>query len=116
MIEPLDYLEKDETTLADPAKILNTVLIFLPFLIILYTVWSVWNTKVNFTSPWLPEYTAYYINGTLINLAFIQSGGIIPGLFLRVRSHYILSSGCIIAFILVANLLKNEVQFYSLFF
>lgn len=116
MIEPLDRNENSEIKLADPAKVLNTVLLFLPFVLILFAVWSVWNTKQSLSSPWLPEYTAYYMNGALINFAVIQSGGIIPALFLRWRKQYMLSSSCIILFIIAAMTLKQTLNFYPHFY
>lgn len=112
MIEPLDHKKKDDIKSSDPAKILNTVLLFLPFAIILYAIWSLWHDIENTASPWLPEYTPYYINGVLINFTILQSLGVLPALAFRFTRHYILSSAFIILFLLAASIFKHTLNLY----
>jgi hypothetical protein len=113
-LEPLDHIDGHHETM-NPARILNTVLIFLPFAVILFTVWSVWWTKANLPSPWLPEYTAYYMNGTLINLSVILSGSIIPAFLFRWGKYYILSSVCVVLFYLAATVMKHDLELFWYF-
>lgn len=116
MNEPLDKKLEETKVPSNGFKQLNTVLLSLSTVIVLFAYLSVWSTEMSMTSPWLPKYTAYYINGALINYAVIQLGGLIPALFLRVKKHYLISSVCIISFILAASILKNHVKIYEQFF
>ena len=116
MNEPLDQKVNKAKVPSDGFKQLDTVLLSLSVVIVLFAYLSVWSTEMSMTSPWLPKYTAYYLNGALINYAVIQLGGLIPALFLRVKKHYLISSVCIISFILAASILKNYVKIYEWFY
>lgn len=76
------------------------------------TILVVMNSEEN---PLLPHYLPYYTHGSLINFTIIQLGGLPPGLFLRLRKKYTLSSICLGLFILVALLFMNRAEFYLLF-
>ena len=116
MNELLDQNTNKTKTQSNGSKPLNTVLLVLSIVVVLFTYLHVWNTKASLSSPWLPKYTAYYMNSALINYATIQFGGFVPALFLRIRKHYVLSSICMLAFLLAATILKNSVEIYKQFY
>ena len=116
MNELLDQKNNTAKVLSAGFKQLNAVLLILSIVIVLFTFLRIWETNMTMSSPWLPKYTSYYIHSALINYAVIQFGGFIPALFLRIRKQYVISSMCIIAFVLAASILKYSVKIYEQFY
>jgi len=97
-------------------NLLPPLLICLSFGIVAYTIITVRHDVLYPVSPWLPEYTPYYIHSLLINFCVLQFIGIVPALYLRWKKKYALSSYFMFGFIVVAKIFQNHVEFYKTIF
>ena len=96
-------------------KLLNTIVILLSLLVVSLIAWKIWGTK-NSTSPYLPQYTIYYVHSTLINFMVIVSVGILSGLVFRAMKHYATSSFVLLAFTVLAFVFDERVELYTYFY
>lgn len=98
------------------SKLINSIIIGVIIGIDLITIATLINAKANLESKFLPDYTIYYMNASLIHFALIQSTGVIPGLFLRARKNYFFSTYCLLAFFLAGIIFKDMVHLHKFFF
>lgn len=97
-------------------KTLNNVFILTALISCALLPLKIWWDLKSMPSPFLPKYTVFYINGSLINIACFLLGGLIPSVFLRWRKAYTKSTICLVLFFGVGYFLRFEVKIYEHFY
>lgn len=97
-------------------KKINLILIIVILVAFILLILKIWYDSKHMVSPFLPKYTVLYINGGRINVICFLLGGLIPGLFLRVRRKYLISTICIIMFFALGLILKDSLTIYESFY
>lgn len=96
-------------------RLINTLLFCLSLGMVPFTVIILYITKMNLDSPFLPNYTIYYMNAGLINFTLIQLMGVIPGFYLRIKGNNLFSTYCLLGFFFAGLILRNIIPLYQLF-
>lgn len=113
MTELLDKRDKQPDKCKHKYKLINSILIVTLISFLFFIIIKISNDWIYKESPFLPNYTIIYVNGILINYSVFLSFGLIPGLYLRSKGKYAISSYIIVVFIILGFLLKDVVKYYE---
>lgn len=94
---------------------LNLLLIALFLFIDLVAIFLVQQYKSQSLSSLLPSYIPILRHSGLINFCVIITAGLIPGVYLRIKKKYTISTLCLLGFFLIGLVLKDGVHYYKLF-
>jgi len=97
-------------------KMINFISIMLVLVSFILLAVKVWLDFKTITSPLLPKYVVIFKNGVSINVVCFLLAGLLPAIFLRVRKKYIISTFCILLFLIAGFLLKDSVKIYEHFY
>lgn len=113
-----DLLDQDRTPqkFALNHKRINTFLLLIPLLLIVFTISLVQYDRLLIVSPFVPKYIAIHANATLINYTVIQVLGLLPAIYLRFGKFYKRSTIALLVFMILGTIVKNWVAFHELFY
>jgi len=97
-------------------KMINFISIMLVLVSFILLATKVWLDFKLITLPILPKYTVIFKNGASINVVCFLLAGLVPAIYLRVRRKYMISTLCILLFLIVGFLLKDSVKIYEHFY
>ena len=97
-------------------RLTNVIILILIISIIIFTCFKVTNETNNMISKLLPKYIVIYMNGALINFAFLLSISLIPSLVLTIFKMHNVTTIILFSWLIISFFIKDSVEFYKLIY